>query len=288
MFVVSSVLMISSVVLLDAHAVQPAQAARQVDVESPAKSDRAKGLQDLRIALGRANDAVRRAKPADDVDAEAKRKFENAHSCEATITGIETGDKGQWTIQAETQIDRTVLVCSVAGDQAIQSASGILSSARVQAEQSLKAFEGAWKPVKSGRPEYIRTHWGGCKKFWPRISEAEYRQQHADKVAQGKRSIDAARDNLESTRSRVTSERRQLLRTARTVRLSVSGEQGALAPEQLKVGQRVRLAIAVESVELATDPPSIKNPVRYVGGVRASMIQAPTVLASAAGAGPRD
>ncbi|GEM_PF-6279064 len=234
-------------------------------------------------AVEQANAAIRRAKATDGTTGSAvvKTELDGEWWCDATITEIKTSDAGLKELRGETVVNRSIGPASVDSDSSVRAASSALATARTGAKKSLQDFERAWEPVKSGRSEYVRTKWGGCRRYWPRISDTEHQVRRSAIVGAGKQQIASAADVLETARARIRSEREQAARAARTVRLSVQAGQGLASLNELKVGDRVRLTFRVEQVDLATDPPIVASPAEHVALVRASMTLPAQVLSSA-------
>lgn len=247
----------------ESHATTPASASVGSSTAS-GPSDRASGAKPLGAALTRANTAVRRAKsPADRLEA-AKAELESEFACEATITDIQTDAAGKQVIVAETTVSRSVTLATRAGDETIRSATAAVTAARSRAEASLRKFEGGWRPLKANPSMYRVTHWGGCQKYWPRITADAYAQKRNAVIAEGNQSIAAAEAALQATRTRIRDERQLAQIAARTVRLVL--HQGD-SSTQVKTGQRVEVTFRINAVEIMNDPPTIQNPVHYVGCV---------------------
>lgn len=225
----------------------------------------------LQGALASANAAIRRGSKAEaSPESLALAELAGELSCEVTVSDAETTDAGAANARATLLINRTVSVQSKDGEEAIRNASSGVSSARAEAERSLRDFEKSWEPVKSDRSKYIRTHWGGCRKYWPRISATEYQNRRNAIIEKNKSAIASATDNLETVRERVRSEQNKIIQAAKTVQVVL--KPGSDSSQALREGQRVKLVLRVDKVELATDPEVVRNPASYVSKVHASVV----------------
>lgn len=227
----------------------------------------------LQGALASANAAIRRGSKAEaSPESLALTELAGELSCEVAIASAEPSDTGETTARATLLIHRSVSVQSKDSEDAIRGASNGVSAARAAGERALRDFEKSWEPVKSDRTKYIRTHWGGCRKFWPRISATEYQNRRNDIIEKNKAAIANATDNLETVRDRVRSEQNKIIQAAKTVQLLLKPGSDASAAAALREGERVKLVLRVEKVELATDPEVVRNPASYVSTVHASIV----------------
>lgn len=238
-------------------------------------------VKSLSTALGRANAAIRRGKTPEPSIQAAKAELGEVLTCEAIITEVVPGEGGTRTVHAETGIVRPVTVNTGPGESQIGDAQSCVRSARNQADRDLSKFESGWRPLASNRSVYKVTKWGGCPKKWPRISAEEYHRRRDEVISKGQGTIDAAESRLKSTRERVQAERRRLTVEAQTVRLMLSAGEEPAWVQQVKAGQRVRINLRVDDIELAKDPSGIVNPASYVGLVQASITVPPRVIAAA-------
>lgn len=252
-----------------------------VQADETAKPVKATAPKQLSLAVSKANAAVRRAKETESHSALAKAELGDELWCEATITQVETSAENRRVVRAQTTVVRPVTICNVAGDQAIRASASALNSASSQANKALRDFEQGWKPVKSGRPMYVRTKWGGCPSKWPRITEDEYNSKRNNHISQGKQAIATAQAQLEATRAQVRETRQQEALVARTVQLNLQPTDEKISVDKIQVGQRVRFTLRVDSLEIKDDAATVKNPVKHIGTVHARITGEPQIIETA-------
>lgn len=227
----------------------------------------------------KARSAIAKHQPIDMVG--AKEELQGELHCEATILETRTSEAGESELVAEVRVSRPIRLRPLDAYEDVRSAERSRADARKASQSKLKQFESAWRPVKNGRPQYVRTKWKGCSRYWPRISKEEYNKQRSQIIEEGKRAISNADDTVKAVRVRVQEERALASKLARIVRVEVRQQAKHGIAKSFEVGQQVQLKVRVDDVDFAKDGRSILDPSQYVATVRASTIEPPVAVAHA-------
>lgn len=242
--------------------------------KAPEKAPEAAGKpRPLQAALTTANTTIRRGKEGlGTPESVVLSDLAGELVCEVTVAETSTSESGKTIGRSALVINRLVSVQSKLSDEQIRVASSRIAAARAEGDRALREFENAWEPMRSDGTKYIRTHWGGCRKHWPRISTTEYQNRRNTIIEKNLAAVGDAQENLASTRESIRVQQNRIIQAAKTVNLVFTADKDLATLDELREGKRIKLVLRVEKVELGSDPESVRNPSSYVSTVHGSVV----------------